>query len=138
LRSVLTELIDFDALRQNPPVRLLVATTRVRDGQLRNFREKAVTADVILASTCLPLLHHAVSIEGEAYWDGGYSANPPLIPLVTETRASEALMVQIMPSVGAAMPTSSAEIAKRLEQITFNASLARSRNGCSDCDEEAL
>jgi NTE family protein len=125
LRSILTELIDFDALRQNPCMRLLVATTRVRDGQLRIFREKAVTVDVILASTCLPLLHHAVSIDGEAYWDGGFSANPPLIPLVTATRASEALVVQIMPSVGAKMPKTSPEIVKRLEQITFNSSLAR-------------
>jgi NTE family protein len=125
LRSILTDLIDFETLRRNPSVRLLVATTRVRDGQLRIFREKAVTVDVILASACLPLLHHAVSIDGEAYWDGGFSANPPLIPLVTATRASEALVVQIMPSVGAEMPTSSPEIVKRLEQITFNSSLAR-------------
>jgi NTE family protein len=103
----------------------LIATTRVRDGKLRIFREKAITRDVILASTCLPLLHHAVTIAGEAYWDGGYAANPPLIPLVSATRALDALVVQIMPSVGADMPTTSPEIVKRLEQITFNSSLTR-------------
>lgn len=125
LRSLLTDEIDFDALQRKPSLRLLIATTRVRDGKLRIFREKAITRDVILASTCLPLLHHAVSIEGEAYWDGGYASNPPLIPLVTATRALDTLVVQIMPSVGADMPTTSPEIVKRLEQISFNSSLTR-------------
>jgi NTE family protein len=100
LKTLLAEEIDFDALRQHSKLKLLIAATRVRDGRLRIFREKAVTLDVILASTCLPVLHHAVSIDGEAYWDGGYSANPPLLPLVSASRAEEALVVQIMPSVG--------------------------------------
>jgi NTE family protein len=125
LKTLLAEEIDFDALRQHSKLKLLIATTRVRDGRLRIFREKSVTLDVILASTCLPVLHHAVSIDGEAYWDGGYSANPPLIPLVSASRARDALVVQIMPSVGAEMPTTTSEIRKRIEQITFASSLAR-------------
>ncbi|WP_262299729.1 patatin-like phospholipase family protein [Microvirga sesbaniae] len=125
LKSLLASEIDFDALRANPSVRLLIGATRVRDGKLHIFREKALTLDAILASACLPVIHHAVSIDGEAYWDGGYSANPPLIPLVSASRASEALIVQIMPTAGAEMPTTSSEIAKRMEQITFNSSLLR-------------
>ncbi|WP_262269110.1 patatin-like phospholipase family protein [Microvirga yunnanensis] len=125
LKTLLDEEIDFEALRRHPKLKLLIATTRVRDGRLRVFREKAVTLDVILASTCLPVLHHAVSIEGEAYWDGGYSANPPVLPLVSASRVEEALVVQIMPSVGAEMPTTASEIRKRIEQITFASSLAR-------------
>jgi NTE family protein len=125
LRTLLAEEIDFGTLREHSKLKLLIATTRVRDGRLRVFREKAVTLDVILASTCLPVLHHAVSIDGEAYWDGGYSANPPLLPLVSASRATDALVVQIMPSVGAEMPTSASEIRKRIEQITFASSLAR-------------
>jgi NTE family protein len=125
LRSILSAEIDFDALRERPSIRLLIAATRVRDGRLRIFREKALTLDAILASTCLPLLHHAVSIEGEAYWDGGYLANPPVIPLVSTSRASDTLIVQIIPTAGAEMPPTSPEIVKRLEQITFNSSLLR-------------
>ncbi|MBQ0821925.1 patatin-like phospholipase family protein [Microvirga sp. HBU67558] len=125
LKTLLAEEVDFEALRQHSKLKLLVATTRVRDGRLRIFREKALTLDVILASTCLPVLHHAVTIDGEAYWDGGYSANPPLLPLVSASRATDALVVQIMPSVGAEMPTSASEIRKRIEQITFASSLAR-------------
>ena len=125
LRTILTEEIDFDALRQQPGPKLLIAATRVRDGRLRVFRGKALTLDAVLASTCLPLLHHAVSIDGEAYWDGGYSANPPLLPLISASRASDALVIQIMPSVGAEMPTTAAEIRRRIEQITFAGSLTR-------------
>jgi NTE family protein len=125
LKTLLAEEIDFETLRQHSKLKLLIATTRVRDGRLRIFREKAVTLDVILASTCLPVLHHAVSIDGEAYWDGGYSANPPLLPLVSASRATDGLVVQIMPSVGAEMPTSASEIRKRIEQITFASSLTR-------------
>jgi NTE family protein len=125
LKSLLASEIDFDALRAKPSVRLLIGATRVRDGKLHIFREKALTLDAVLASACLPVIHHAVSIDGEAYWDGGYSANPPLIPLISASRASDALIVQIMPTTGAEMPTTSSEIAKRMDQITFNSSLLR-------------
>lgn len=125
LRTILREEIDFEALRARPSLRLLIATTRVADGKLRIFRERQLSLDVLLASACLPLIHHAVSIEGEAYWDGGYSANPPLLPLVKSSRASEVLIVQIMPTAGADMPTTSSEIVKRAQQITFNSSLVR-------------
>jgi NTE family protein len=125
LKRLLADEIDFDALRAKPSLRLLIGATRVRDGTLHVFREKDVTLDTVLASACLPVIHHAVTVEGEVYWDGGYSANPPLIPLVSASRASEALIVQIMPTAGAEMPTSSSEIVKRMEQITFNSSLMR-------------
>lgn len=125
LRAILQEEIDFGGLRAKPSLRLLIAATRVSDGKLRIFREKEISPEVILASACLPLLHHAVEIDGEAYWDGGYSANPPLLPLVRASRASEVLLIQIMPQAGADMPTTHSEIVKRAEQITFNSSLGR-------------
>jgi NTE family protein len=125
LRALLANEIAFDVLRNNPGLRLLIGATRVRDGKMHVFQEKDLTIDVILASACLPVIHHAVSIDGETYWDGGYSANPPLIPLVARSRASEILIVQIMPTVGADMPITASEIVKRMEQITFNSSLLR-------------
>jgi NTE family protein len=125
LQSLLLEEIDFAKLRERPNLRLLIGATRVRDGKMHIFREKTLTVDSVLASACLPVIHHAVTVEGEAYWDGGYSANPPLIPLISASRASEALIVQIIPSVGVETPKTSSEIAKRMEQITFNSSLLR-------------
>src|SRR3954464_4095805 len=75
---------------------------------------------MVLASACLPLLSQAVEIGGERYWDGGFSANPPLIALVEVSDASDVLIVQIMPTEGHGLPASPPDIGKRLEQITFN------------------
>lgn len=125
LRDILTTEVDIEAVRVGAPVRLLLGTTRVRDGALRIFRNKDLTYDVVLASACLPQLHQAVLIDGEPHWDGGYAANPPLMPLVTATRASDLLVVQIIPANHAELPTTSPEIHKRLNQITFNSSLQR-------------
>src|SRR5215204_4172330 len=125
LREILVGEVDFDAVRPDAPVRLLLGTTRVSDGSLRIFRTEEVTSDVVLASSCLPHLHHAVTIDGEAYWDGGYAANPPLIPLVTATKASDLMVVQIVPSNGSELPKTAPEIDKRLNQITFSNSLQK-------------
>src|SRR5215204_7288523 len=125
LRDILAGEVDFDAVRTDAPVRLLLGTTRVSDGALRIFGTEEVTEDVVLASACLPHLHRAVTIEGEPYWDGGYAANPPLIPLVTATKASDVLVVQIVPSNGSELPKTAPEIDKRLNQITFSTSLQK-------------
>jgi NTE family protein len=125
LRDILADEIDFEAVRRQRAVRLLLGATRVSDGALRIFRNGTVTPDVVLASACLPHLHHAVSIDGEPHWDGGYAANPPLMPLVQATRARDLLVVQIMPASGAELPTTTSAIDKRLDQITFSSSLQK-------------
>jgi len=120
LERLLSAEVDFGALRANPPLRLLIAATSVSNGRLQIFRETELTREMVLASMCLPMLSQAVQVEGERYWDGGYSANPPLISLVEASDASDMLIVQIMPTAGQELPVSSPDIVKRLEQITFN------------------
>ncbi|MCB1535944.1 MAG: patatin-like phospholipase family protein [Rhodoblastus sp.] len=123
LRRALESEIDFDALRTADVPRLLIATTRVSDGALRIFRNDELTVDTILASACLPLIHRTIEIEGEGYWDGGYSANPPLVQLVHESDALDVLIVQVTPARGQGIPTNRGDIVKRLEHISFNATL---------------
>jgi predicted acylesterase/phospholipase RssA len=42
---------------------------------LRIFRNSDLSAEVVLASACLPQLFQAVEIDGNtSYWDGGYRA----------------------------------------------------------------
>ncbi len=123
LRMLLNELVDFDRLRRRRPVGLLIAATRVADGRARIFANDEITAELVLASATLPLLQHAVTIDNEAYWDGGYSANPPLHDLVKASKTPDLLIVQITPTQEAAVPTTSQEIMRRLDQITFSASL---------------
>lgn len=123
LRDALVEEVDFERLRAEAPVKLLIAATRVSDGRQRIFRENELTADMVLASTCLPLLHHTVNIDGEDYWDGGYVANPPLFPLALASEAVHILAVLVTPNIVESTPLNRRDIVKRLEQIQFNATV---------------
>ena len=123
LRQALAAEIDFSALRDPTCPKLLVATTRVRDGRLQLFRNKDLTADVVLASTCPPLVHCAVEIDGDGYWDGGYAANPPLLQLVQDSEATDVLVVLTTPTRDAYIPITMAAIDRRLDQIMANSTL---------------
>ncbi|MGY4488646.1 putative acylesterase/phospholipase RssA [Bradyrhizobium sp. LM3.2] len=123
LRQALSRDINFSALRDARCPKLLIAATRIRDGQQQIFRNDAITADVALASTCPPLVHCAVEIDGEAYWDGGLGGNPPLLRLVQDTTSSEILLVQVTPARDSYVPITLAAIDRRLDQIAANAAL---------------
>lgn len=125
LLDILKSEIDFEALKKPDAVRLLISATRVSDGSLRIFRNNDLSADAVMASACLPELFHAVSIDGESYWDGGYIANPALEPLINETDANDLLLVQLNPPRRARDPNTAKEIAHRLNEITFNANLTQ-------------
>jgi NTE family protein len=123
LRVHLEQVVDFERLRAGGGVKLFVAATNVRTGRGEVFRRNVLTADHAMASACLPELFQAVIIEGEPYWDGGYAGNPPLWPLFYETRCRDAIIVQINPIEREETPRMPAEIANRVNEITFNASL---------------
>ena len=123
LRLLLGHEIDCDRIRKAPPFRLLLGATRVRDGALRLFSEREITTEVLAASACLPLINQAVTIDDEDYWDGGYAANPPMMPLIEASRTPRILVVQIIPEQGSGHPRSKKDIVRRLDNITFNASL---------------
>jgi NTE family protein len=123
LRRALQKDIDFDALRASVCPRLLVAATRIRDGGQKIFRNEEMTADTLLASTCPPLVHCGVEIDGESYWDGGYGGNPPVVGLVQDSDATDVLVVQVTPARDNYVPITSAAIDRRLDQITANAAL---------------
>ncbi|MGL9617151.1 patatin-like phospholipase family protein [Bradyrhizobium sp. U531] len=123
LRQALSRDINFAALSDPGAPRLLIAATRIRDGQQQIFHNEALTADVALASTCPPLVHCAVEIEGEAYWDGGFGGNPPLLRLAQETATSDVLLVQVTPARDSYVPITLAAIDRRLDQIAANAAL---------------
>jgi len=135
LRELLTEAVDFERLRASAAPRLLIATTRVRDGGLRLFTHAEITVDVVLASSCLPMMQQAVEIDGEAYWDGGYSANPPLRDLVLGGDAEDVLLVQIMPDEQDTLPRNVMDITRRLSEIAFAAPLQRELRALEDMRE---
>ena len=123
LRAHLVAAVDFERLRAGESPKLFVAATNVRTGRGEIFRRDVLTADHIMASCCLPQLFQAVEIGREAYWDGGYAGNPPLWPLFYETKCRDIVIVQINPIERAEIPRTPEDIANRLNEITFNASL---------------
>jgi NTE family protein len=123
LRQALAKDIDFSTLQNPVCPKLLIAATRVRDGRQHIFGNAEITADVVLASTCPPLVHCAVEIDGEAYWDGGFGANPPLVGLVQESQTPDVLVVRVTPTHDSYVPITMAAIDRRLDQIMANSVL---------------
>jgi NTE family protein len=122
LQRVLEAAIDFEAVRASP-IRLFVAATAVNQGRARLFQNAEITDQVLLASSCLPHLFHAVEIEGEPYWDGGYLANPALWPLMGADTPDDILLLPLNPFVREEAPRAAGEIVDRLNEIVFNAPL---------------
>jgi NTE family protein len=120
LRGILDELIDFDRLKRSP-IKLFISATNVRTGRVRVFRNNEITPDVLLASACLPTLFQAIEIDGEPYWDGGYSGNPTLTPLVRECDSRDTILVPINPVERPGTPVTARDILNRLNEISFNA-----------------
>ncbi len=112
LRRILVESIDFDRLARSP-IKLFVTATSVHTGRARIFRNAEITADVLLASACLPTMFRAIDIDGEPYWDGGYAGNPTITPLIRESDAHDTILVQINPRERPETPRSAAEILNR-------------------------
>jgi NTE family protein len=124
LREILAECIDFEGLRKTS-IKLFVTATNVRTGRGRVFRNAELTPEVLLASACLPTLFQAIEIDGEPYWDGGYSGNPTMTPLVRECTSQDTLIVAINPIERPGTPRSAREILNRLNEISFNATLLK-------------
>jgi NTE family protein len=113
LHQVLAETVDFAQVARSP-IRLFVTATNVHTGRGRVFRNAELTAEVLLASACLPTLFRAVEIDGEPYWDGGYAGNPTITPLVRECESHDTLLVAVNPVERPETPRSAREILDRL------------------------
>lgn len=124
LEAILRESIDFARLARSP-IKLFITATNVRTGRGRIFRNGEITPNVLLASACLPTLFHAVEIDGDAYWDGGYAGNPTITPLVRESNARDTVLVQINPHERTGTPQTASEILNRLNEVSFNSALMK-------------
>lgn len=124
LRQLLEREIDFELLARQRQLKVFVTATNVRTGLGEVFSGERLTVAALMASACLPALYQAVEIDGEHYWDGGYSGNPAIYPLIYETRSADVLLVQINPIESPYMPGATAQdIMERVNEITFNAPL---------------
>lgn len=125
LRQLLEARIDFERIRQNRSLKLFIGATQVRTGKLHLFTEKALTTDALLASACLPSLHHAITIDGEAYWDGGFAGNPPVFPLIFNCKSRDVIVVIVQPLERPELPVTAEDIRMRAAELSFNTAFLR-------------
>ena len=124
LRRLLLREIDFELLARQRQLKVFVSATNVRTGRGEVFSGERLSVDAVMASACLPTLFRAVQIGDDHYWDGGYSGNPAIYPLIYKTRCADVLLVQINPIEAPYAPDAGVvEIMERVNEITFNASL---------------
>ena len=125
LRDLLRSTVDFERLGAEHALvpKVFVCATNVRTGRGEIFTGKRLRMESVMASACLPMMFQAVEIDGEHYWDGGYSGNPALHPLIYHTQCSDVLLVQINPVQHKALPDNASDIMDRMNEVTFNASL---------------
>lgn len=123
LRDVLLSCVDFDHLQACQVTKLFISTTNVRTGQIKIFYTDEITPDVIMASACLPTIFKAIEIDGEYYWDGGYTGNPALFPFFYNCTSDDILIIHTNPIERPAPPIMPSEIFNRVNEISFNSGL---------------
>ena len=125
LRKILNDHIDFEALRKHSTIGLFIAATQVSNGNAHIFETEELTIDMVLASTCLPFLSKSIVIDGEPYWDGGFSANPAIRPVILNSNTDDTLLVQLSPIDDFQLPSHFGGVRTHLNHLSFSQSLRR-------------
>lgn len=123
LRDILGEMVDFEVVRRNRQIVLFVNATNVKTGKVRVFKTHELSLDAVMASACLPFMFKTVEVEGQPYWDGGYTGNPAIFPLFYHCACTDVVLVQINPLFVDDVPIHAADILDRVNEISFNAGL---------------
>ena len=123
LGLLLSELIDFNRLRLQEKIQLTICATNARTAKRRVFTNQEVSFDVLLASTCLPQYFRAVEIDGEAYWDGGWTGNPAIAPLLTKMPDCDLIIVRVDPVNRREVPRNLPDIFHRTLEISQNSTM---------------
>ncbi len=122
LEPLLDDMLDVDAIRDPAAPKLFVAATDVESGRAKIFDNAAMSVEVLLASSCIPMMFPAVNIGGRHYWDGGYSCNPALAPVLSP-KPETLVLIRAQPRARKGVPSSTADIVHRLHEIAFQAPL---------------
>lgn len=125
LRDLMNGFVDFERVRSQRAIKLFLSATNVRTAKVKVFDGAELTVNHVMAATCLPLMMHAIELDGECYWDGGYSGNPAIFPLVYECEKRDILLVHTTPADRPDVPRSSPAIMNRMQEISFNTALIR-------------
>jgi NTE family protein len=121
LREPLTRLVDFERLRAEKNLRVIVCATNALTSRRRIFDNRDISVDAVLASACLPQVFQSVMIDGEPYWDGAFTGNPAMLPIIPPLPKSDLIIVKIDPIIRNDEPRTVQEIHDRVREVSFNA-----------------
>lgn len=128
LKEILERLVKFDTIEgmidKNSPD-LLVGAVDVRSGDFKVFRNSEINVSSILASAAIPTFLRAVPVNGNLYWDGLFSQNPPVRDFVdgAVSKPDEIWVIQINPQNRKVEPRSVRDIMDRRNELSGNLSL---------------
>lgn len=142
--------IDFQeiaswGIQQEPPI-LLLGASNVLTGKLWKFNSAKETIKVehILASCAIPNIFAAVEIGDDAYWDGIFSDNPPIVSLINPDFVSAANMpqeiwvIKLNPTGRDTIPTEVDDILDRRNELEGNVSLFQSLRSIENLNDLLL
>ena len=124
-KKLLEGTVDFEVLRRQSAIKLFLCPTNVRSGKVKIFRSEELRAEHLVASSCQPMMMHAVEIDGEYYWDGGFMGNPALFPLIYACEARDIILAHLTPIERPENSTTSRAILSRMQEVTFNSLVMR-------------
>jgi NTE family protein len=127
--------IDFQELSAwgalpDPPI-LLLGASNILTGKLWMFNSshEPVKVEHILASCAIPNLFPAVEVNGDAYWDGIFSDNPPIAGLIDPDYVGatnipqEIWVIKLNPTRRSTIPVQTDDILDRRNELEGNISL---------------
>ncbi len=134
-RGLLESHIDFAEIaawgpQAKSPV-LMLGAANITSGALAKFvsNKEAISVEHVLASCAVPNIFPAVQIGEDAYWDGLFSDNPPVVELARPRSVGEAnipdeiWLIKINPTASRRVPVKPGEIIDRRNQLEGNISL---------------
>ncbi len=119
VRGILDEMIDFEMLRKESPVRLYINATHARTGENTVFDTANISLDAVMAAACLPFIFKTAEANGEPYWDGSFSGCPSLAPLIKDKQVSDIVLVQVHQPRIDEVPKSATDILDRAMELSF-------------------
>jgi NTE family protein len=117
LRYVVSTVADFERVDPGAGPQLYVNAINVNTGRTRIFTPADMSVSAVMASACAPFMFPAVTIDGDAYWDGSYGGNPCLAPLVEAGAEADLLMVELTPQRRAETPMTAKNILNRINEL---------------------
>lgn len=136
LQKLLEAHIDFQEIaswepQPDPPI-LVMGAINVLNGKPSTFNsaDESLIVEHILASCAAPTLFPAVEIGDDAYWDGMFADNPPLLALTdpkfivsADNVPEELWVIKLNPTCRSSVPSYKDDILDRRSELEGNVSI---------------